>query len=330
MNERRCNNEICLAFAGAKAVNLDLPLATVLHNPRHEWNLIAGKNKSRTASAKIDVDWKKFSQEKFLFSHVSICASVVVEEDGHTIVPACAELVNNNGNAWTNQMLKATFKSFIGAENYLEHDQDEAHSKGKIVDVVLRPVKHKDSKGRESDIYWADLLVATSRKHEDLVSDISSGKLTTLSMGGVANYVTCSRCGKVLGDDDKNCVHIENQLLQKYKNSKGESTITAELCGRMEKKNGIWVADPKSWKFIEASWVKHPAFVGAVINHYVGDVDIKTASYRASHFQLFDTLENLQHLRVADRPGAISLRVAIAELKRQKHEAMLDRIARRI
>jgi hypothetical protein len=328
--DRRCTNGICLAFAGAKSVNLDLPLATVLHNPRHEWNLLAGKNKSRTASAKIDVDWTKFTQERYLFSHASICASVEVEEDGHTIKPACNELVNNNGNAWTNQILKATFKSFIGAQNFLEHDQDPEKSKGTIIDTVLRPVRHKDSKGRESDIFWADILIATDRKHEDLVADISSGKLTTMSMGGVANYVTCSRCGKVMGDNDKNCVHIENQLLQKYSNENGEQVITAELCGRMVKKNGIWVADEDSWKFIEASWVKHPAFVGAVINHYVGDITPdKTASY-GSRFQLFDTVEQLQRLKVADRPGAISLRVAIAELKRMKHETMIDRVAGRI
>ena len=179
---RRCDNGMCLAMAGARSVNLDLPVATILMNPRREWDTLALGGRIRVAR-NIEVDWKKFSQDDYLFSHCSIVASVALEDDRHTIKEACNELVNNNGNAWSNEVLLATFKSFIGGENYLEHVQVPELSKGKLLDAVARPVRYKDSKGREADIYYVDILVATSRKHDDLVGKIASGKLTTMSMG---------------------------------------------------------------------------------------------------------------------------------------------------
>ena len=185
--DRRCTGNECLIMAGAKMVNLDLPVATVLASPRNDWGMItAGHGRVRLAR-EIEVDWKKYNQDNFLFSHCTIVASVAVEDDGYSIVPACIDLVNNNGNAWSNPVLLATFKSFVGGENYLEHVQVPELSKGKLLDAVLRPVKFKDKKGREADIYYCDILVATAKKHGDLVKKIASGELSTMSMGcGIA------------------------------------------------------------------------------------------------------------------------------------------------
>ncbi|MBR4315529.1 MAG: hypothetical protein IKP65_00965 [Alphaproteobacteria bacterium] len=78
----------------------------------------------------------------------------------------------------------ASFKTFIGGDNFLEHQQLPALSKGKILDAVLRPVKHHSNKyDEDADIYYCDVLVATDRKHENLIQRIESGELNTLSMG---------------------------------------------------------------------------------------------------------------------------------------------------
>jgi len=180
--DRRCNNGMCLLMAGAKVASLDLPVANILANPRSDWGMLTHGARVRVARD-IEVDWKKYNQSDYLFSHCSIVASVQVKDDGHTIIPACVELVNNNGNAWTNEVLLATFKTFIGGENYLEHLQIESLSKGKILDAVARPVEYKDEKGRKANIFYIDLLVATDRKHDDLVRKITAGELTTMSMG---------------------------------------------------------------------------------------------------------------------------------------------------
>lgn len=182
---RRCTDNSCLAAAGSRSVNLDLPLASVLANPRLEWDKITVGSRNRTAR-KIQVDWRKYNQDKFLFSHCTIVSSVEVEDNGYYIKPACSELVNNNGNAWSNPVLLATFKTFVGGENYLEHVQVPELSKGKILDAVARPLHFKSEAG-EADIYYIDILVATNKKHASLVKDITSGKLTTMSMGcGIA------------------------------------------------------------------------------------------------------------------------------------------------
>lgn len=328
---RRCTDGVCLMMAGAKTFNLDLPVATILANPKNEWNRLASGGNGRIRIAhEIDVDWKKFNQDDYLMSHCSIVASVELEEDGHTIKAVCNDLVNNNGNAWSNEVLLATFRTFIGGENYLEHVQVPELSKGKLLDAVARPIHLKTAMG-EADIYYIDILVATNRKHSDLVRKIASGKLTTMSMGCLADFVQCSRCGKVLGDNDTNCNHLENEMLRKYTDRKGIQRVTAELCGRSIMKNGKRVGDPKSCKFIEASWVLRPAFTGAVLNHYVSDISkeaSKILAYPTS--KLSETMEDIFKMRVADRTGMLVLKVARAELMRRKHEAMIERISGRI
>lgn len=180
MNTRRCNSEACQVVAARRSASFDMPLATVLIDPKKEWNRIAFGNVR--VARDIEVNWKKFTQDDYLFSHVSIVCSVSVGPNGFYIDPCCSELVNHNGNAWSNEVLLATFRTFIGAENYLEHVQIPALSKGKIIDAVIRPIHHVDKNG-EADIWWCDILVATARKHQDLVRQITSGELTTMSMG---------------------------------------------------------------------------------------------------------------------------------------------------
>jgi hypothetical protein len=314
-------------MAGAKTFNLDLPVATTLSNPRNEWNMLTAGGRLRIAR-EIDVDWKKFNQDDYLMSHCTIVASCELEADGHTIKAACNELINNNGNAWSNEVLLATFKSFIGGENYLEHVQVPELSKGKLLDAVARPVHFKNNRG-EADVYFVDILVATNRKHTELVGKIASGELTTMSMGCLADYVQCSKCGKVMGDNDANCSHLDNEILHKYVDKKGIQRVVSELCGRTIMKNGKREGDGKSCKFIEASWVGHPAFTGAVLNHYVSDISKDAAKILAfPTWKLSETMEEIFKLRVADRAGMLVLKVARAELMRRKREAMIERLVR--
>ena len=330
---RRCIGDSCLAAAGAKSVSLDMPVATILMNPRQEWSRIAsGHGRLRTARS-LEVNWKQFNQDNFLFSHVTAVASVETEKDGFTIKPACADLVNNNGNAWVNEVLIATFKTFIGGENYLEHCQVPSLSKGKILDAVLRPLIYRDKRGRTANVYYCDLLVATERKHDRLVKEITSGQLNTLSMGTLCDWVTCSKCGKALGDNMPNCHHIDNDLLTRYTTKFGGESVVAELCGRViwDKKLNKWVGDPTSNKFIEISWVERPAFCGAVLNHYVSEIS-KNASevLRYSTDKLHMAVEDIFKLRVADKNGMLVLRVAQAEIARRMREDRLWKIAGRM
>lgn len=247
--------------------NLDFGVVNIVKSPR-EWSRIARAGK-RVAAAEAP-DLSKYSDKDYLFTHATICCSVALEDNLYYIKPECSKFVNDNGNAWANQVLLATYVTFKGAFNFLEHVQIESESKGKILDAVIRPVKLENG----TEILYVDLLTATDRKHKNLVKDIESGKLNTMSMGANLTHFTCSKCGFVGRDGiDKPCKCIERELGSYFVDKEGVKRIVAELCGRfMKDSDGNMVADPNSVEFIEASWVDVPAFRGAVLNHFVSEV----------------------------------------------------------
>jgi len=219
----------------------------------------------------------------------------------------------------------------VGGENYLEHVQVPELSKGKLVDAVLRPLTYKDKEGRTADIYYCDILVATDRKHDRLVKRIAAGELTTMSMGCLADWVTCSRCGATLGDNMPNCKHLDHELMARFTDKQGVERIVAELCGRTIIQGGKRVGDPRSVKFIEASWVEHPAFYGAVLNHYVSEIPKEAArilAFPTSRLQM--AVDDIFKMRVADKAGMMALHVAQAELSRRMREDRVARIAGRL
>ena len=303
--------------------NIDFHVSGILVNPQEQWGRIKrdAMGKSRVAFRKLDVDWKKYNTKDYLFTHDTACCSVETEENGYWIKPPCWELVNANGNAWTTPVLLASFKTFIGGENYLEHMQIPALSKGKILDAIARPVIHHSDKYGNANIYVVDVLVATERKHESLIERIESGKLNTLSMGTICCYTTCSICGKVIGDNDKNCEHIDKHLGQMVTCQDGKDRICSELCGAVDE-NGNYIED--SNKFIEISWVSHPAFQGAVVNAFVETNEIKATREKEKDelVKLFDG--NLfERLKVADTDSKIALKIT-------KEIGKVDRISGKI
>lgn len=330
---RRCTSESCkLNAARAANIRLDLPVVNILHNPKREWTRL-GRGGFRIASERsLNVDWNEYNSEDYLFTQCAIVSSVETEDNGYYIKPPCDELVNSNGNAWSTPVLLATFKSFVGKPNYLEHVQIPALSKGILLDAVARPVKYigKDGKS-ESDVYYIDILVATHRKHAGIIDRIESGELNAMSMGCLANQVQCSRCGIILSDDQKNCKHLDNQMLEYFTDENGVNRIVAELCGSsyIDQTTGERVGDPNSVEFIEASWVEEPAFRGAVISHFILDEqsEKRRMEKSASDKMLQLAVDDLFKLKVADNSGMLVIKVAQQFLREQQKQAMIDRIA---
>lgn len=307
--------------------NINFHISGILDNPQEQWDNIKRDvmGKSRVAFRKLDVDWKKYNIKDYLFTHDTACCSVETEENGYWIKPPCWELVNANGNAWTTPVLLASFKTFIGGENYLEHMQIPALSKGKILDAIARPVVYHSDKYGDANVYFVDILIATDRKHTNLIERIESGKLTTLSMGTICNYTTCSICGKVIGDNDKNCEHIDKHLGQMVTCQDGKDRICSELCGAVDE-NGNYIED--SNRFIECSWVDHPAWQLAQLEQFVETEEMKVAREkdRDDLAKLFEG--NLfERLKVADTDSKIALEIT---KKIGKVERISDGIMRKI
>lgn len=211
---------------------------------------------------------RKCDPKQFLLSHATIVASVDayapkgsktgrqmnrglqvdVKWPDYRIKPECHPIINNNGDAWERSLLLSTYRSFIGAHNYLEHIQLPALSKGFIVDAIARDLGHT---------CYIDILVATDRKHAQLVADILGGKIEAMSMGCISLFTTCTKCGNVAADDSQlcPCVMYEGKGTM-FLDDAGVQHPIAELIGH--------VTVPNSNQFIEASWVRNPAFRGAV------------------------------------------------------------------
>jgi hypothetical protein len=134
----------------------------------------------------------------------------------------------------------------------VEHVQKAEESKGKVLDVAVRDI---------GESLYVDILIATDRRHTDLIQKIMSKEIQTLSMGCVADFTICTKCGNVASDETQLCPCIRYSKGTTFLDEKGQKQIVAELCGHeTQEPNG-------GNKFIEASWVENPAFKGAVLRN---------------------------------------------------------------
>ena len=221
-----------------------------------------------------------FDPKKYLLTHCTIVASVdtyapkgskvgAATVDGKSVVrktaayrikPECDQFINNNIDSWARPVLLKSFETFRGGHNFLEHVQKEELSKGRLLDAVARDI---------GPSIYIDLLVATSRKHTELVSSIEAGELTTLSMGCSIDGSTCTKCGHWAADETEMCEHVRYEKGNVFYDDEGVRHRVAELCGdeSLEPTGGV--------QFIEASWVKVPAFRGATMRNVI---EIATAA----------------------------------------------------
>lgn len=221
--------------------------------------------------------FQEYNPSDYMLSHCTIIASVDTEQNGAPlgkhmvdgfqvhrkysdwlITPKTSKYINNNHDAWEKKLLLACFRTFIGGENYVEHIQIPEMSRGKIIDAAARDI---------GDSIYVDILVATHRKHRELIGAITSGQLQTLSMGCQVEFTTCTRCGNVAHDETELCPHVRYAKGNEWIDEVGNKRKIAELCGHIEE-------EPGSVKFIEASWVANPAFTGAVLRNILSPREI--------------------------------------------------------
>jgi len=263
-----------MKYANAAVVR---PLVT-----RTEWQNIrvAGKGSKVQASTLgsnlVDRAGELFAQQfdpsQFLFTHATIVASVdvfsptglktgSVVEDGFRVNRKFSDFritadtdrfINNNMDAWSRGVLKQAFHTFVGAHNFVEHVQVEDLSKGRIIDAVSRDI---------GDSLYVDILIATDRKHAELVEAILNGKMGTLSMGCTVDGTICTKCGHWAADETEMCPHIKYEKGNQFLDDQGNRHRVAELCGHES------LGPTGGVTFIEASWVATPAFTGAVLRN---------------------------------------------------------------
>ena len=210
-----------------------------------------------------------FTPDRFLLTHATIVCSVdavsvpnvktgSIEEEGQSInrrsmltieSPETDKYINNNLDCWSRGVIKRSYKTFVGAHNFVEHVKVEGLSKGRIIDAVMRDI---------GESIYVDILVATDRKHEDLVRQILSGEMNGMSMGCSVDFTICTKCGHVAADEPQMCRHVKYEKGNVFFDENGNKHRVAELCGHET------TGETGGVTFIEASWVAVPAFKGAV------------------------------------------------------------------
>lgn len=239
-----------------------------------EWDKVRVASGAKTINKSLkkqaeDILGEPFTPERFLLTHSTIVCSVdtetvpnsktgsVVEEGvkinrkyaDYRVSSGTDHFINNNLDCWSRAVIKQSYETFIGAHNFVEHIQVEELSKGRIIDAVLRDI---------GDSLYVDILVATDRKHKDLVDQIVSGQMNAMSMGCSVDFTICTKCGHVAADETEMCAHVKYEKGNVFFDEKGNKHRVAELCGHGD------VGGNGGVTFIEASWVATPAFPGAV------------------------------------------------------------------
>lgn len=223
-----------------------------------------------------------FTPERFLLTHATIVCSVDAVQvpgtktgsvtEGNTeinrkysdyrVTSETDKYINNNLDCWSRGVIKKSYKTFVGAHNFVEHVQIEELSKGRIIDAVLRDI---------GESIYVDILVATDKKHTDLVNQILSGEMNGMSMGCSVDFTICTKCGHVAADEAQMCTHVKYEKGNTFFDESGGKHRVAELCGHETE------GDTGGVTFIEASWVSVPAFRGAVARNTI-EIPTKKAS----------------------------------------------------
>lgn len=259
-------------------------MATVHGVSQKRWENVRVASTSGTLTPNLveqasDILGQKFDPDNFLLSHATIVCSVDTmevpgvktgsfQESGFQInrkyknfriTPETDKFTNNNLDSWSREVIKKSYRTFVGAHNFVEHVQIEDLSKGRILDAVARDI---------GPSIYVDILVATDRKHRDLVASIQSGEMGTLSMGCSVLETTCTQCGHVAVDETEMCSHVKYAKGNYFYDEQGNRHRIAELCGHetVDETGGV--------TFIEASWVKVPAFAGAVLRNVIDPGDL--------------------------------------------------------
>ena len=228
-----------------------------------EWDKVrvASGNKTLKTSLKKkaeDILGEAFTPDRFLLTHATIVCSVdAVEVPGvklgsvqenntqinrkysnYRVTSETDKYINNNLDCWSREVIAKSYKTFIGAHNFVEHVQIEELSKGRVIDAVLRDV---------GESLYVDILVATDKKHTDLVEQILSGNMNAMSMGCSVDFTICTKCGHVAKDEAEMCNHIKYEKGNTFFDEQGHKHRVAELCGHHDE------GDTAGVTFIEAS-----------------------------------------------------------------------------
>lgn len=150
---------------------------------------------------------------------------------------------NQNGDGFPLKELQASYSTFVGKGNFIDHKSDDITKiRGLVVDAFMN-----------TEDGCVECLIAVDKvSHPQLVRDIDTGVVNSVSMGTRVGWSTCSVCGNVARTEHDYCDHVKN-----YKGMK-----LSLYTNNSDHKFGSWPIHEVNHdlEFIELSWVAVPAF----------------------------------------------------------------------
>jgi hypothetical protein len=150
---------------------------------------------------------------------------------------------NMNGDGFPFQELQASYQTFRGKGNFLDHKSDDIRMiRGLVIDAYLN-----------NEDQCVECLIAVDRvSHPQLARHIETGVVNSVSMGTRVGFSNCSVCANVARTEDDYCNHIKSYKGMKF----------GALVNNAAHKFGGWPVHEVNHEleFIELSWVSVPAF----------------------------------------------------------------------
>lgn len=171
-------------------------------------------NKGNVKTAKLVTVAPKEDDFLYVRNRAVSAGNVIPQRDGSAISVPIDEYyknfekyskicrnANDNGDFFSEEELKKSYKSFIGKSAFVDHDNENVEkARGIIVDAVW------NDKGK-----YVELLKAVDKKaYPELARGIEKGYISDTSMGCRCGSSICSICGNKAVTEDDFCEHIKN------------------------------------------------------------------------------------------------------------------------
>lgn len=214
-----------------------------------------------TEKRKFDDDLSKMAEEEIKEEEKKEEPSIKIVEDEfdpeflYVRVRACsANVPNNNGDLFTVEELKRTYKTFIGQRVFKNHKSDDvSNSRGQIMDAIW--IENE----KDPEHPWVECLLKVDRKKDpNLVRGIEKGYISDVSMGCRVQYSVCSCCG--------NKAYTEDDYCECVKSYKGRDICPAH---KGKKQNMSVHEENYGVEFFELSFVTDGADKEAVVKEIV-------------------------------------------------------------
>lgn len=231
---------------------------------KHSFAALAKSPQASSRPANKSQASLSFNSKDWVFTQSTAVASAPVEKDGFTIKSCANELVNNNGNAFTNKIMGQMYKTFVGAHNYVDHIQELNESRGVLLDAIPRKIVLDERTG-DYGIY-VDTLIATNKNRDAKWADmIAKKEIKFLSMGCESSAIQCSKCGHIMMNEEDYCECLAFNIGMHYIDNEG---IKRRIAGLVT--NDVNDDLEEFAYFIELSYLSvDPAFTGAIQGHVI-------------------------------------------------------------